>query len=333
MKTYDSSVKLNVLKMDLDSSYSKQNLSDEQIIDRRWKKTEKALKMAFPLIRRIYYQLFDEIRGMLKEIEYDYSKLNKKVPDRIRRMIEKKEKTWRKNASGYFLYLLKTHGWTYREIMNLLLFGLYFEKFSQIKAISEDVFTVSAVDAYEQSIADREEPKPKLLTMAAILSMAIMPVIGNSYSEYLEVVMMSQVEEMNAFINIHFMQNIEIKDDETKIIIKQANRILLVNEDKYSGGLDDASRAVNNTAYTYGTEEKEDLKVRFVAVIDERTTKMCRSLQDQIFYVNKPNTFERYSDAAGGVIKVTCNGLVAGLNLPPINDHFHWCRSTITYQV
>ena len=333
MKTYDSSVKLNVLKMDLGGSYSKQNLSDERIIDRRWKKTEMALTKAYPLIWKCYRQLFDEIRGMLKEIDYDYSKLNKTVPDRIRRMVEDKEKTWLKNASGYFLYLLKTHGWSYREVMNLLLFGLYFEKFSQIKAISNDVFTVAAVDAYEQSVSDRGVVSPKLLTLTAILSMAIMPVIGNSYSDYLDVVMMSQVEEMNAFVNVHFMQNIEISDQEIRIIAKQANRILLVNEDKYSGGLDDASRVVNNTAYTYGTEEKEDLKVRFVAVIDERTTKMCRSLQDQIFYVNKPNTFERYSDAAGGVIEVTCNGLVAGLNLPPINDHFHWCRSTITYQV
>lgn len=26
-------------------------------------------------------------------------------------------------------------------------------------------------------------------------------------------------------------------------------------------------------------------------------------------------------------------GLIQGLNLPPINDNFHWCRSTLTYQI
>ncbi len=33
----------------------------------------------------------------------------------------------------------------------------------------------------------------------------------------------------------------------------------------------------------------------------------------------------------GGMVKCRCYGLVTGLNLPPINDGFHWCRSTIKY--
>ena len=190
------------------------------------------------------------------------------------------------------------------------------------------MFAISAVDAYSQSIADRKVEYPPFLGMAVILSFAVMPVLQNTYVEYIDSLLVKQVGEMDAFVATSLMVGM----DENALfirLVKQANAIIKVNKGKYSGGLDDATRAVANKAYTY----KADQQVRFVAEMDEKTTRMCRSLNGQLFYTNKTNTFKRYSASHDSEIEVTCEGLVLGLNMPPIMDHFHWCRSTLTYQI
>ena len=335
-KAYSDDVRLQKLRFDLDVSYEKEDLSNKEILERRWRNTERALRQALPHVRNVYRQLGDEALSIIREIELDYSKINSKVPERVKRIVNDKKDEWKKRGldKGYLRYLMMTHKWTYEGVLKLLLCGLYAEKYKELETISQDVFTIAAVDVYAQSIADRKAKKVIPLTMAAILAMAVMPVIQNTYVEYLDATMISQVDEMESFILVSSMQSIEITDNEMLIrVLKQSKRILNVNNGKYSGGLDDVTRVVANTAYTTNTEDDKDLQVRFIAEIDEKTTRMCRSLDNQIFYVHKENTFMRYSAAADDVIEVTCRGLVKGKNLPPISDHFHWCRSTLTYQV
>lgn len=91
---------------------------------------------------------------------------------------------------------------------------------------------------------------------------------------------------------------------------------------------EELSYLVNNTLLRAYKDAGID-KVRFVASIDEKTTEMCESLNNQVFSMTKENRFTRYSADAGGEIIYRVKGLKAGVNLPPINDHFHWCRSTI----
>ena len=72
-------------------------------------------------------------------------------------------------------------------------------------------------------------------------------------------------------------------------------------------------------------------KVRFCGINDEKQTDMCKSLDNQEFYIHDWNEFWRYSKSNDSIVKYRCYGLVLGLNLPPINDGFHWCRSYIIY--
>ena len=328
MKLYQNDVKLKHLKATLDRTYFSKELDNKEIIERRWKQTERALKKAQPHIQALYRSLKDDIISLLKEIDFDYSKLSQNVPDRVKRIVNERKNKWK---NPYLLYLATTHNWTYRSVLKLLICSLYASKYEEIKEISQDVFVISAVDTYSQSVADRGIKDAMLLSLATILSFAVMPVIQNTYDEYLDSLLISQVDEMESFILISQM-NVSIDENSLlKVLIKQSHRILYVNEDKYSGGLEDAVRVVSNSAYTYDT--KPDQQVRFVAEMDEKTTRMCRSLNNQIFYTNKENVFKRYSAQNNAIIEVKCNGLVQGLNMPPISDHFHWCRSTLTYQI
>lgn len=118
-----------------------------------------------------------------------------------------------------------------------------------------------------------------------------------------------------------------------KIINKQNKRLISINGDKISGAMD------NEMIYIANEIKKETYifagvdKCKFIAIRDKKTTDMCESLDGQIFNVHDWNEFYRYSASNEAKIKYNIYGLVPGINLPPIDDHFHHCRSTITYQL
>ena len=78
-------------------------------------------------------------------------------------------------------------------------------------------------------------------------------------------------------------------------------------------------------------EKNYNKKISFTKV--RLSEKMCNSLEGQVFYLNKMNTYQRYSDLDNRIVTYHTKGLVVGENLPPISNHFHWCRSDITYLV
>lgn len=130
-----------------------------------------------------------------------------------------------------------------------------------------------------------------------------------------------------------------VNDMEQEIQKQQKERLKIGL--KISGVIDMILIGMNNKAKIEGMKRgakavgipENDLKARFVAVMDDRTTKMCKSLNGQVFSVYGENTFTRYSAEDDAMRTYTCKGLVEGLNLPPISNHFHWCRSTIIYNI
>lgn len=132
-------------------------------------------------------------------------------------------------------------------------------------------------------------------------------------------------------------KDLEIDSSEFQVIInRQNNQKLNINNDKISGAMDLQMIGLNNLAKVEGIKlvTEDNTKVRFIAVEDEKTTLMCDSLNNQEFYIDKENVFDRYYGENQKELKLQrarCNGLVLGLNLPPIQHHFHYCRSTIVY--
>lgn len=136
-----------------------------------------------------------------------------------------------------------------------------------------------------------------------------------------------------------FIDTNETKDDQREIYKKYC--ISCVNyEYKYRG--EKCSRFANSrTKYLVEVEAIKSVigdnsKVGFIAAEAEKTTLMCDSLNNQEFYINKENVFDRYYQENQNRLRlqrIRCNGLVVGLNLPTIQYHFHYCCLTITYQV
>lgn len=182
--------------------------------------------------------------------------------------------------------------------------------------------------------------KPSILTMALFLALLDQPnYSGFNWKQYIEATIQYNAQQIykQAIINMQQQKDLEIDSDEFQTIInRQNNKKININNNKISGAVDLQMIGLNNLAKVKGIKKvsEDNSKVRFIAVEDEKTTLMCDSLNNQEFYINKENIFDRYygeNQKELRMQRIRCNGLVLGLNLPPIQHHFHYCRSTIMY--
>lgn len=185
-----------------------------------------------------------------------------------------------------------------------------------------------------------KKKKSSVIPMALFLALLDQPnYSGFNWKQYIESTMQYNTQQIykQAILNMQQQKNLEIDSSEFQTIInRQNNQKLNINNDKISGAADLQMIGLNNLAKVEGIKEvtEDNSKVRFIAVEDNKTTLMCDSLNNQEFYINKENVFDRYygeTQKELTIQRIRCNGLVLGLNLPPIQHHFHYCRSTIMY--
>ena len=182
-----------------------------------------------------------------------------------------------------------------------------------------------------------EEKKPiSILDMALFLALIDMPNSnGYVWEHYIEAIIKYNADQIyrQCIINIQKNKENNIDDDGYQNLIKkQQNTKLCINDGKISGAVDNQIIGINNLAKIEGIKRfDKNAKVKFVSIHDEKQTKMCESLDSQEFHVHDWNEFKRYSKTNDSLVKYRCYGLVVGLNCPPINDGFHYCRSYIVY--
>lgn len=97
-----------------------------------------------------------------------------------------------------------------------------------------------------------------------------------------------------------------------QLLRKQINRILNVNRGKYTGVMVEVARGAGNKGYILADDGKDQL-VKFAAEIDDVATRMCRSLNGQIFHTRARNKFTRYSDYYKGFTYLQLVWFGAGL--------------------
>ncbi len=277
----------------------------------------------------------DDVLAIYKELSINRENVSKNVPNSVKRQFKRKIKEWKAKGivNGYLEYLIGSlKKYTYGNLLKIYLYAIYKEHTQTIYKYSKEVFVKVANDCYSQAKEERPHCPitiPDILTWTYISKWAKVLSANATYGEYLEVLVMTDSDEMfsKCMEHINIDDDLEEEDIE-KTIDRQIKRILNINNDKFSGVLDSTSRAIGNKAYI---EPFPNEKCLFIAEMDDRTTLMCQSLNNQVFNTIDKNKFKRYSASAQGIIEYEIDGMVEGINLPPIQDSFHWCRSTITY--
>jgi hypothetical protein len=304
-------------------------------------------------LKQLYNKTSKQTQNRLQEIfdtfnfttENIYNIADNKTKKRINTYIEQwKEQGLLKNNS-YFTVLANNIYKRTRvknsEILELLIYSSYIEEQNKLAEQETQIMYEDANYYYEQGQQEvNKKKKPSILTMALFLALLDQPnYSGFNWKQYIESTMQYNTQQIykQAILNMQQQKNLEIDSSEFQTIInRQNNQKLNINNDKISGAADLQMIGLNNLAKVEGIKEvtEDNSKVRFIAVEDNKTTLMCDSLNNQEFYINKENVFDRYygeTQKELTIQRIRCNGLVLGLNLPPIQHHFHYCRSTIMY--
>lgn len=319
-----------------------------------WQYHDKKMKE----LKQLYLKTSKQTQNKLQEIidtfkfEFDtlYNIADTKTKKRVNTYIEE----WKDKGllTGYFGTLAKN---IYRrtrvknsEILELLIYGAYIEEQSKIQEQELNIMYDDANYYYQEGQQEVNNTLPKkekksidILKWALFLDLLDEPnVKGYVFEQYIQATIQFYAQQIYRQMTIDLQQQkqLDITNDIYQNLIKrQNNSKLSINGDKISGDIDAQLIGVNNLAKVKGIKEVDNnAQVRFIAVIDGNETDMCHSLDGQIFYIDKENTFDRYygeTQSELRIQRVRCKGLVLGLNLPPISHHFHWCRSTIIYQV
>lgn len=322
-------------------------MTNEEILQKRWKETDNQLNK--------YYQKYQLYNNILKRdiqtvfdtfsISYDDLFQYAGVHDVkvLRSFIEELNEEGILN--GYLKYeAQKLYSRTrikYSEIIKFMLYTKYEKMKVKLNDYEQNIFLNVMKDAYNQAIVETKTKKKYSLIDDIALTLILAPNFkGEIWSDYKDSVSKYNSEQIYNQYVIDMQQDkkINVKNIEyQKLLDRQKklyfNRRIEDSSIKFSGALEEQVAGLVNTSLIKGyTDVDKNAKVIFIAEIDERTTIMCQTLNNQIFHVNDWNTFSRYSAIDGKNVIYKVFGLVLGINLPPINNHYHKCRSTVTYQ-
>lgn len=320
-------------------------MDNKTILNNRWNYTDLKLKDYLRIYKKTNLKTQDNIQDIFNGIDFNYMDLNKPISNNQRKKLSRVVDEWKQLEllKGYFEYkvieILNKRYITNQELLSILLWGAFVKERSQLDEYEEVLFTEIGQDLYKQGIDEIKPTKKKKwsLTWEYIWSRLCLPnVKGSSWITYIEALALTNAQEVERQTIIQLQQNKKpnIEDDVFKNILKkQQNRYISINDDKISGALDSQVVEIANKSLLKAGEDvgQKKLRARFIAEIDDRTTKMCDGMNGMLFYVNDWNRFYRYSDDDKRDVLYTIKGLEVGANLPPINNHFHYCRSTITY--
>ena len=316
-------------------------------VERRFKPIDKQLNKYLKDYNKINKSTQDTLQNIFNELDITYNDLNKKIPNSKKKRLDRRlEKLLNKKEDNYMYFLLKQalnkRNMTYRELLEAYIISAYYEERKSLDEYDSIFFYNTLETSYIQGIQDinklgiKRHHIDEIFNWSILYTILNIPLLYGTKEAYLYGLAMTNAEEMYKRVinNMQGSKNLDIDSpDMQELLKKQRNRIISINDGKYSGAIENMTESYCNLAYLQSGIDNDIEQCRFIAIIDKRTTKMCESLDNQVFYLNKMNVYQRYSDIDGRIVTYHTKGLVLGENLPPIMNHFHWCRSTITYQI
>ena len=326
-------------------------MNEKKIIAKRWREIDNYLSTYLDIYRKLnkrtqrkIQEIFESINFTVEELEdYANNRKVKQFKDKIEEFLEDND------VEGYVAYtlkkLLKRKRIRNREIIENSILIAFQEEATKLDEMETTLFqNVSSTiykDAQKEAIQVLEKPKNSkiypLPDLFLLTYLALPTYRGYKWEDYRLADIQYNVRQIYTQLVINMQQDrpLDVNSDEFQSLFnKQNNRYLNKKKgtrqaDQYSGALDNEVCFLVNQVALNGMIKQGCTKVQFVAVVDDKTTIMCETLNGQIFNINDWNTFSRYSASDGKNIVYKVKGLQLGVNLPPIDNHFHYCRSTI----
>lgn len=327
---------------------------NNKILKQRWEKVDELLSAFFTKNKKINRRIYDNIQSILDGIKFSYEDLDNYASSseiiRLRGRIEDIKDEY--GLSGYPGYQLNSFlsrkKLKNREVLYAYLLTEYYKQ-QQEQAVEENklfdevcTMTYKSVGVETYEVLHKKKPKkieePKAWLLGLILNTGYN---GFAWLFNKEGTLMYNTKNLYEVILILIQQNKPLSTSTYEIdkLLKKQEKAYLnktkrekIYEDyknDFSGSLDNQIAFLVNQVALKGIKDQGCKRVQFIAVMDEETTTMCKTLDGQIFEIDGKNVYSRYSAEDKKNIVYETYGLETGANLPPINNHFHYCRSTI----
>ena len=314
-----------------------------------WKFHDQKMQELKRIYNRISRQTQNKLQEIFDSIDFTFEDMYNIADIRAKNRINTYIEEWKDKGllKGYFGMLANNIYKRARvknsEIVELLIYGAYIEEQSKVAEYEKQIMYDDANYYYQQGQKEvnktLQKNKRKIVSVIPdAIFLALMTMTnskGYIWDDYIEAIVKYNADQIyrQATIDLQQQKELDITNDIYQNLIKKQNNTRLnINDNKISGDIDLTLIGINNKAKLEGVYSFDSkAQVKFISVQDAKTTRMCNSLDGQIFNVNDWNEFERYSKSNDTIKKYRCYGLIVGLNLPPIDDGFHWCRSYIEY--
>lgn len=324
------------------------------ILNERWNEVDNKMSTFYSKNIKINKKLYDNLQSVFDGIKFDYSEIDNYASAsdvaRLRIRIEDLKDTYG-SLEGYIGYQLIEYSrkkkLKNKDLLLALLLIEYYKQYKEQGKAEEILFDEIKNLVYPQATVEvvqvmkKKVPKeiPELLDTAWLDILLALTYNGFSWATYRLGTIGYNANKLYELILIHLQQGkkVNVNDDDVKKLLSKQEKAYInktkesdkAYESDYSGNIDFIISELVNKIILYAFKKQGCKKVQFIAVMDEKTTKMCKTLDGQIFEIDGINKYSRYSAEDNKNVTYTTKGLETGANLPPITNHFHYCRSTI----
>lgn len=326
-------------------------MNNQKILKERWEDIDKKLSSFLVNNNKINKQLRDNIQDILDSIKFTSDDMYKYAELKYIAKLQKKIKDLKSkgNLKGYTGYLLNRlynkSKLKNNEVLKGLIMVEFYKKNEELDEIESILFEEVSEISYKSEIRRLKPKREKYLSLpdAFIYSLLINPVYNGwkwlDYKDgninYYSTMLYDKVEDLmnrEAPLDVYNPELNKVFEKEQRSYFNKKKEVSKKEDvyiDEFYGALDDVVCYIANKSALQGMIDSGVEKVQFVAVIDDTTTEMCKSLNGQIFSIFEWNTYDRYSKADDKNVIYKTKGLKLGENLPPIDNGYHHCRSTI----
>ena len=291
---------------------------------------------------------------IFESINITYDDLFNYVDKKYQRILRTKVNELKKDykLEGYVAYILEEYvnkkKLRYSEYLTGLFIIEYYKRDLKREKLEytlfEEITSIVYQESQEEAVDVLKKKRHRYLTVpeAFLLQLIGASKYNNAFwKEYKQGTINYNAEQLFKLtaVNMQTERVLDVNNDDFKKLFDKQERNYLAKkkdleetnkyQDIYYGPLDDVMVAIANQVALRGMIDQGCKKVQFVATIDDKTTEMCKSLNEQIFSIKGWNKYYRYSAIDDKDVLYTTKGLKLGENLPPIDNSIHHCRSTI----